>query len=124
MSDERQTDRYWRYQPVIMEFDDPLHKEPERIITFAECHFEDGALSGWSTPLSTESGDQGVLTMPFGDDANDLFGALARMMVALRRWEPVPFTELRPGMKFVPRVTDPTDDLITLRTMFLTIPNR
>ena len=59
---------------------------------------------------------------PTGETANELVTTLSRMIVAVRRWSPVPYEDLEPGMRFFPRAFEPSDDIARLRIMFVTVP--
>lgn len=80
----------WRYQPVINE------DESGQAITLVEVHFDDaGNFKAWA------EGD----AIPMGEDAEALTDDLHRMLVDAMCWVPVSRRELKPGMKFIPRVS-------------------
>lgn len=81
----------WRYQPVYTE------ENGDRVLSICEVHFdESGTFDGW-----TES----EALAPSGSDLEELAGDLSRMLVDAFSWEPVRFSDLKPGMAFVPRIS-------------------
>lgn len=75
----------WRYQPVWKDY--PI---TGRVYSLCEVYFDkDGKLESWTeNPAMT----------PSGNDIADLQGTLERMLSDTRRWEPVDFDSLVPGM--------------------------
>jgi hypothetical protein len=76
----------WRYQPIFQEHDG------ERYYSLCEVYFdEDEKLSSWTAKAEMA---------PIGEDVADLVGSLSRMWVDALSWEPVRFSDLKPGMIF------------------------
>lgn len=80
----------WRYQPVWDGNDeDPAY-------TLVEVHFDEhGNFTAWA------EGD----AVPMGEDVEGLTADLHHMLVDAICWVPVLRSELKPGIKFVPRVS-------------------
>lgn len=80
----------WRYQPVYND------DEGDPAYTLVEVFFDDaGNFTSWA------EGD----AAPMGEDAESLSNDLHRMIVDAVCWVPVRVADLKPGMKFVPRVS-------------------
>lgn len=81
----------WRYQPVFTEH------AGERSCSLCEVYFDDaGNFTSW-----TES----EAIAPGGDDLDALTADIARMMADAFSYEPVRFSDLKPGMRFARRIS-------------------
>lgn len=80
----------WRYQPVWIETTKGQFHSTE--FGLCEVYFDDdGKLESWTAePFLTA----------VGDDARDLRGALAHMLLDAWRWVPVRYADLKVGMTF------------------------
>ncbi len=71
----------WRYQPIIY----------RRRYRLCEVYLDKtGKLENWSDPVHG----------PEGENIADLIEDIGHMLRDARRWKPVKFKDLKPGMKF------------------------
>lgn len=88
----------WRYQPVYQHHTHqaPGETEPttETVYSVCEVYFDDdGALEMWTANPSMT---------PQGETIEELQGDLQHMLDDAKRWQPVNFDDLKPGMKLEP----------------------
>lgn len=82
----------WRYQPVW-----GADQEGNRWYALCEVYLDDqDRLEKWT---------KNPMIAPFGDDLPELRLCLARMLADAWKWRPVPFSELRVGMRFQRAIT-------------------
>lgn len=89
----------WRYQPVFTE------QDGHKYYSLCEVYFDDaGDFNGWTANDSIAPG---------GCKIEELSGDLARMMVDALSWEPIRFSDLKPGFVFRARISmDERKDLV------------
>lgn len=81
----------WRYQPVFTE------QDGERSYTLCEVYFDDlGFLTDWT---------ENEMVAPGGAELEELTADLSRMMVDALSYEPVRFTDLKPGMRLLRKIS-------------------
>lgn len=75
----------WHYLPVFTE------ERDERVYGLCEVHIgADDRVQSWT---------KSMFMYPSGNDLSDMSGELGYMLLDCRRWEPIAFGDLKPGLE-------------------------